>query len=176
MLNRNITKLLTPIIEIRDRNLNKRQLETKLNSIIDFCKQHKRYENLGITPQIAIVNLLEMTHFSNDFEKTNYIYESLILDGLLSMEFRTSKRAFNNIFHTEDSSAFFIIKSTVETITEMQMARIKTFRHILSIYNCLCYHIKKYYYKHPFMYREFVEYMCVILLYLLSELKLVAKI
>lgn len=171
MVKGSIRKLLTPIIESPNKVSDEQQLITKLNDITSFNKNYIHHIDFEISYQTAMINLIELIRFQKKFEQINFLHASQVLDGVLSLEVCISQKAFNNIFSTEDSSVFFILKSTVELVTEVKTVGEKTFRHILSIYNCLCYHIKKYYNRHPVKYRKFVEYMCVILCYLLVELK-----
>ncbi len=171
MVKASIRKLLTPIIESPNKVSDEQQLIMNLNNITSFYKRHIHSAGFETSYQTAMINLIGLISFQKKFEQTNFLHASQVLDGVLSLEVCISQKAFSNIFSTEDSSVFFIVKSTVELVTEVKTVGEKTFRHILSIYNCLCYHIKKYYYRHPVKYRKFIEYMGVILCYLLVELK-----
>lgn len=120
MVKGSIRKLLTPIIESPNRISDEQQLITKLNDITSFYKNYIHSADFETSYQTAMVNLIELISFQKKFEQTNFLYASQVLDGVLSLEVCISQKAFSNIFSTEDSSVFFILKSTVELVTEVK--------------------------------------------------------
>lgn len=172
-------RLLNPIVVYPSKSSSIKYQEyipallDKLLEILSACSISIE-NSMNADVNTLYLELLQNIELPNDMECVHFASASLILDGTISQDIDISYNIFGKVFQRVEQSYMFIVSSLGRLILAIgydNLNYINIYNAVLAIYNCLCYHIRKYPTKQYDFELFFVEHICTILYLIIKEFK-----
>lgn len=107
---------------------------------------------------------------TNENTSIRYTSSVILLNGYISQEHRIAYPTHCQLFKSPTSSYMFITSNLGNVIRDVRKKRYYDYcENLLSLYNCLCYHIKRFFRLQYDLYFNFIKDVSTILYLLLLE-------